>query len=50
VEAKVTAVPVSAFFTENGPRDFARFCFCKKDEVLDAALERLAKHFRNAGS
>ena len=47
VEAKVTAVPVSAFFTADGPRDFARFCFCKKDEVLDAALDRLAKHFRN---
>jgi len=47
VEAKVTAVPVSAFFTpEQPPRDFARFCFCKKDEVLDAALERLLKHFK----
>ena len=47
VEAKVTAVPVSAFFTpEEPPRDFARFCFCKKDEVLDAALERLLKHFK----
>lgn len=47
VEAKVTAVPVSAFFTpDEPPRDFARFCFCKKDEVLDAALERLWKHFK----
>jgi N-succinyldiaminopimelate aminotransferase len=45
VEAKVTAVPVSAFFTADGPQDFARFCFCKKDEVLDAALDRLARHF-----
>ncbi|MSP49072.1 MAG: aminotransferase [Alphaproteobacteria bacterium] len=48
VEAKVTAVPVSAFFTpEEPPRAFARFCFCKKDEVLDQALGRLLRHFRN---
>jgi aspartate/methionine/tyrosine aminotransferase len=44
-EAGVTAVPVSAFYLENGPKQFVRFCFSKKDEVLDAAIERLEKHF-----
>jgi N-succinyldiaminopimelate aminotransferase len=48
-EAKVTAVPVSAFFGDGGPKDFARFCFCKYDEVLDDAVQRLQKHF-GAGS
>ena len=28
------------------PRIFARFCFCKHDSTLDAALERLEKHFK----
>jgi N-succinyldiaminopimelate aminotransferase len=45
VEAGVTAVPVSAFYGADAPRYFVRFSFCKKDETLDAALERLAKHF-----
>ena len=48
VEAGVTAVPVSAFYDDIGkaPRHLARFCFCKHDATLDAALERLEKHFR----
>ena len=48
VEAGVTAVPVSAFYDDIGkaPRHLARFCFCKHDSTLDAALERLGKHFR----
>lgn len=47
VEAGVTAVPISAFYQGQGaPQHFARFCFCKHDATLDAALERLAKHFR----
>jgi len=45
-EAKVTAVPVSAFYQQGGPEYFARFCFCKNDSTLDGALERLARHFR----
>ena len=43
VEAGVTAIPVSAFYTENAPTNFIRFCFSKRDEVLDGALERLAR-------
>jgi aspartate/methionine/tyrosine aminotransferase len=48
VEAGVTAVPVSAFYDvpEEAPRHFARFCFCKHDETLDAAIDRLSRHFR----
>ncbi len=27
-----------------GPRNFIRFCFAKRDEVLDEALNRLRAH------
>jgi N-succinyldiaminopimelate aminotransferase len=48
VEAGVTAVPVSAFYDDpqRAPRHFARFCFCKHDATLEAAIERMARHFR----
>ena len=48
VEAGVTAVPVSAFYDApaKAPRHFARFCFCKHDETLDSAIDRLGRHFR----
>ncbi len=51
VEAGVTAVPVSAFYDapDRAPRHFARFCFCKHDQTLDQAIERLDKHFRHRG-
>jgi aspartate/methionine/tyrosine aminotransferase len=42
IEAGVTAVPVSAFYDGNAPESFVRFCFSKRDEILDGALERLA--------
>jgi len=44
VKAGVTAIPVSAFYGADAPKHFIRFCFSKKDEVLDAALERLAAY------
>ncbi len=44
-EAGVTAVPVSAFFQDADVNHFARFCFCKGDELLDEAIGRLARHF-----
>lgn len=44
-EAGVTAVPVSAFYQEGGPKNFIRFCFAKQDGVLDAAVAKLAGHF-----
>ncbi|MCA1243974.1 aminotransferase [Stappia stellulata] len=40
-EAGVAAVPVSAFYVADAPTNFIRFCFCKQDAVIDAALERL---------
>ncbi len=44
-EAGVTAIPVSAFFVQDAPRSIIRFCFSKKDEILDSAVARLRKHF-----
>jgi len=44
-EAKVAAIPVSAFFVENAPTNVVRFCFSKKDEVLDTAIGRLRQRF-----
>jgi N-succinyldiaminopimelate aminotransferase len=41
VEAGVAAVPVSVFYESDAPRNFVRFCFSKRDEVLDGALRRL---------
>jgi N-succinyldiaminopimelate aminotransferase len=42
VEAGVTAVPMSAFYDRNGPKTFVRFCFSKRDEVLDEAIGRMS--------
>jgi len=44
--AKVTAIPVSAFYEGDAPRHYARFAFCKKYEVLDEALDRLGVFLR----
>lgn len=47
-KAKVAAVPVSAFYhsgSQNIPRHYARFCFCKKREVLEEASARLKRYF-----
>jgi aspartate/methionine/tyrosine aminotransferase len=41
VEARVAAVPVSAFYESDAPKQFVRFCFSKRDEILDSAIERL---------
>ncbi len=47
-EAKVAAVPLSAFYhpsQKNAPRYYARFCFCKKKEILEEAINRLCTYF-----
>ena len=49
VEAGVTAVPLSAFYDGEGVRRFARFAFCKRDEVLTEAVDRLARLFGRGG-
>lgn len=46
--AKVAAVPISAFYhpdQTDAPRHFARFCFCKRADVLSAATEKLKAYF-----
>jgi aspartate/methionine/tyrosine aminotransferase len=41
-EIKVAAIPVSAFYSKPTESGIVRFCFAKKDETLQVALERLA--------
>ena len=43
VEAGVAAIPVSAFYESDPVRNVVRLCFAKKDETIDAGIERLAK-------
>jgi aspartate/methionine/tyrosine aminotransferase len=47
----VAAIPVSAFYHNpaTAPRHLARFCFAKRDEMLDAACDRLARRFAGSG-
>lgn len=41
-EAKVTAIPVTAFYAgEDPPNHYARFAFCKNESVLREALARI---------
>lgn len=47
IEAGVAAIPVSAFYRDAGGEGFVRFCFCKRDAVLDEAISRLTRHFRD---
>ena len=43
-EIGVACVPGSSFYKDtNLGKNFVRFCFCKKDETLAAAAERLQK-------
>ena len=41
-EFGVTAIPVSAFYKDEKDDKVLRFCFCKKEETLEQAVERLA--------
>lgn len=42
-EIGVAAIPLSAFYGNGFDQRVVRFCFAKKDETLNAALDRLAK-------
>jgi aminotransferase len=42
-EVGVAVVPGSSFYRTNAGDQMVRFCFCKKDETLEAAIERLQK-------
>jgi len=45
-EAGVAAVPFSAFYQSEGAmKNFARFCFCKKPDILENAVQKLAGFF-----
>lgn len=46
LEYKVAAIPVSAFYEEEPVTSVVRFCFAKKDETIDGALERLSRAVR----
>ena len=46
----VAAIPVSAFYASGSVKNVVRFCFAKRDETLDAALERLAGIVKKAAS
>jgi methionine aminotransferase len=42
-EIGVAAIPLSAFYGNGFDQRVVRFCFAKKDETLQTALDRLAK-------
>ncbi len=42
-EIGVAAIPLSAFYGDGFDQGVVRFCFAKKDETLNLALDRLAK-------
>ncbi len=44
-EIGVAVVPGSSFYTKNSPdrKKYVRFCFCKTEETLNAAIKRLSK-------
>jgi methionine transaminase len=41
-EVGVAAIPLSAFYEQPFEQNLARFCFAKKDETLELALQRLS--------
>jgi aspartate/methionine/tyrosine aminotransferase len=42
-QAGVAAIPVSSFYASDPVRSVVRLCFAKKDETIDAGVERLGK-------
>jgi methionine transaminase len=42
-EVRVAAIPLSAFYEHPFEQRLARFCFAKKDETLELALQRLGE-------
>ena len=43
IEVGVAAIPLSAFYEHPFEQKLARFCFAKKDETLELALQRLSR-------
>jgi N-succinyldiaminopimelate aminotransferase len=45
-EVGVAAIPVGAFYASGRPTgSYARFCFAKRDAVLDEAIQRIGRRF-----
>jgi aspartate/methionine/tyrosine aminotransferase len=44
-EAGVALIPLSPFFVDGKPDNLVRFAFCKKREVIEAAVARLESYF-----
>lgn len=49
-ELKVACIPMSAFYSQKREASIVRFCFAKKQETLDAALNALTKAFKTQGA
>ena len=45
VEAGVTVLPVSALYSTPDVDHLVRFCFCKKLDIFEGALDRLRNFF-----
>lgn len=43
VNHKVAAIPVSAFYEESPEQKLVRFCFAKKEETMEKAIEKLIR-------
>jgi aspartate/methionine/tyrosine aminotransferase len=46
VEARVAAIPLSAFYAEPITSTLVRFCFAKPDAMIDEAISRLSSVLR----
>ncbi len=46
-DAGVALIPLSAFFKTGTPDTFVRFGFCKQQSLIEDALDRLEKYFKN---
>ncbi|RYF95334.1 MAG: aminotransferase [Caulobacteraceae bacterium] len=42
-EHGIAAIPISAFYETDAPTNLIRLCFAKRDDTLDAGVERLAR-------
>jgi aspartate/methionine/tyrosine aminotransferase len=50
VEGGVTTIPISGFYVgPSPPTHLVRFCYCKEDAKLQAAVERLKAYLHGAG-
>jgi aspartate/methionine/tyrosine aminotransferase len=47
-EARVAAIPVSAFYAEEPVTSVVRFCFAKQNATLDAAIDRIGAFMRRS--